>query len=174
MGFFSKILGDPNKKLLDKLQSKVDEINAKEASFQKRYFDLVQPFFIALEHPLTGIGLDVEQFQEMRQEFYISSSALRTLQETTGVESKVKGTDKGSSNSITFLIASMGFPTAILLLYMFFNQKIIKEKKWLWMLIMVVSVMSEPLLLKPFFVLFIVSGFTYVSYKITSYKQQIA
>ena len=36
----------------------------KEASFQKRYFDLVQPFFIALEHPLTGIGLDVEQFWE--------------------------------------------------------------------------------------------------------------
>jgi len=68
----------------------------------------------------------------------------------------------------------MGFPTAILLLYMFFNQQIIKEKKWLWMLIMVVSVMSEPLLLRPFFVLFIVSGFTYVFYKMTSYKQQIA
>ena len=35
MGLFSKILGDPNKKLLDKLQSKVNEINAKETFFQK-------------------------------------------------------------------------------------------------------------------------------------------
>ena len=146
----------------------------KEASFQKRYFDLIQPLFIALEHPLTGIGLDLEQFQNMRQEFYISSSSLSSLQEKTGVESKVRGTDKGSSNSITFLFAAMGFPIAILLLYMFFNQQIIKEKKWLWMLIMVVSVMSEPLLLRPFFFLFIVSGFTYVFYKMTSYKQQIA
>ena len=146
----------------------------KEASFQKRYFDLIQPLFIALEHPLTGIGLDVEQFQNMRQEFFISFSSLSSLQEQTGVESKVRGTDKGSSNSITFLFAAMGFPTAILLVYMFFKQQIIKEKKWLWMLIMVVSVMSEPLLLRPFFFLFIVSGFTYVFYKMTSYKQQIA
>ena len=146
----------------------------KEASFQKRYFDLIQPLFITLEHPLTGIGLDVEQFQNMRQEFFISFSSLSSIQEQTGVESKVRGTDKGSSNSVTFLFAAMGFPTAILLLYMFFKQQIIKEKKWLWMLIMVVSVMSEPLLLRPFFFLFIVSGFTYVFYKMTSYKQQIA
>ena len=146
----------------------------KEASFQKRYFDLIQPFFIALEYPLTGIGLDVEQFQNMRQEFYISSSSLSSLQEQTGVESKVRGTDKGSSNSVTFLFAAMGFPSAILLLYMFFKQTIIKERKWLWMLIMVVSVMSEPLLFRPFFFLFIVSGFTHVFYKVTSYKQQIA
>jgi len=146
----------------------------KEASFQKRYFDLIQPLFIAFENPLTGIGLDAEQFQNMRQEFYISSSSLSSLQEQTGIESKVRGTDKGSSNSITFLFAAMGFPTAILLVYMFFKQQIIKEKKWLWMLIMVVSVMSEPLLLRPFFFLFIVSGFTYIFYKMTSYKQQIA
>tara|TARA_B110001469_G_scaffold2707_1_gene2791 strand:+ start:2728 stop:3990 length:1263 start_codon:yes stop_codon:yes gene_type:complete len=146
----------------------------KQASFQKRYFDLIQPLFIALENPLTGIGLDVEQFQNMRQEFYISSSSLNAIQEKTGVESKVNGTDKGSSNSITYLMAAMGFPTAIFVLYMFFKQQIIKEKKWLWMLIMVASVMSEPLLLRPFFLLFIVSGFTYVFYKITSHKQQIA
>jgi hypothetical protein len=146
----------------------------KQASFQKRYFDLIQPLFIALENPLTGIGLDVEQFQNMRQEFYISSSSLNAIQEKTGVESKVNGTDKGSTNSITYLMAAMGFPTAIFVIYMFFKQQIIKEKKWLWMLIMVVSVMSEPLLLRPFFLLFIVSGFTYVFYKITSHKQQIA
>ena len=43
----------------------------KESSFQKRIFDLTQPLFIALENPLTGIGLDVFHFQEIRQEFYI-------------------------------------------------------------------------------------------------------
>ena len=100
----------------------------KEASFQKRLFDLTQPLFIAIEHPLTGIGLDIEQFQKMRKEFYFSSPALKSLQEQVGVESKVLGTDKGSSNSIMFLFAAMGFPTALLLLYMFFKQQIIKEK----------------------------------------------
>lgn len=146
----------------------------KEASFQKRLFDLTQPLFIAIEHPLTGIGLDIDEFQKMRKEFYFSSPALRSLQEKVGVESKTLGTDKGSSNSIMFLFAAMGFPTAIILLSMLFKQQIITEKKWLWMIIMIISVMSEPLLLRPFFFLFIVSGFNRVFYRITSHKKQIS
>ncbi|MBC8267001.1 MAG: O-antigen ligase family protein [Flavobacteriales bacterium] len=145
----------------------------KEASFQKRLFDLTQPFFIALENPLTGIGLDIDQFTKMRQEFYFSSNTLSALQQQIGIESKVSGTDKGSSNSVMFLLAAMGFPTAILFLYMFFKQQIIKEKKWLWMIIMLISVMSEPLLLRPFFFLFIISGFTNTFYKITSHQKQL-
>ena len=46
----------------------------RESSFQKRLFDLTQPFFIALENPLTGIGLDLESFQKEREEFYITSN----------------------------------------------------------------------------------------------------
>jgi len=143
-----------------------------ESSFQKRLFDLTQPLFIAIEHPLTGIGLDVEKFQEMRQEFYFTSSTINNLQEQIGIESKSKVTEKGSSNSVTFLMAAMGFPTALLLLYMFFKQQIIKDRKWLWMTIMVISVMSEPLLLRPFFFIFICSGFFSTFYKITAHKQQ--
>ena len=146
----------------------------KEASFQKRLFDLTQPFFIAAEYPLTGIGLDFNQFQKMREEFYFSSANLDALQDQIGVESKTAGTDKGISNSIMFLFASMGFPTTILFLYMFFNQQIINDNKWLLMIIMVISVMSEPLLLRPFFFIFIVSGFTQFFHRITSYKQQLS
>ena len=146
----------------------------RESSFQKRIFDLTQPIFIALEYPLTGIGLDLFQFQKIRQEFYISSGSLQTVNSLFGIDAKVEVTDKGSSNSIMFLLAGTGFPTTILLLYMFFNQQIIKDRKWLWMTIMVISVMSEPLLLRPFFFLFIISGFTHIFYKITLHKNQLA
>ncbi len=146
----------------------------KEASFQKRLFDLTQPLFIAAEYPLTGIGLDIFQFQQMREEFYFSSDNLQELQRQIGVESKTTGTDKGSSNSIMFLFAAMGFPTAIIFLFMFFKQQIILDKKWLLMIIMLVSVMSEPLLLRPFFFIFIVSGFTHFFYKFTSHKKQLS
>ncbi len=145
-----------------------------EASFQKRLFDLTQPLFIAIEHPLTGIGLDIDQFQKLRKEFYFSSSTLKSLQDQIGVESKSTGTDKGSSNSIMFLLAAMGFPTAILFIYMFFKQQIITEKKWLIMILMTISVISEPLLLRPFFFIFITSGFMNIFYKITSHKKQLA
>ncbi|MDG2435720.1 MAG: O-antigen ligase family protein [Polaribacter sp.] len=109
----------------------------KEASFQKRIFDLTQPVFIAMENPLTGIGLDVFQFQKIREEFYISSNSFIGITSTTEVS------DKGSSNSVMFLLAGTGFPTTLLLLYMFFKQKIIENKKWLFMIILFISVMSK-------------------------------
>tara|TARA_Y100000385_G_scaffold241749_1_gene258330 strand:+ start:307 stop:1566 length:1260 start_codon:yes stop_codon:yes gene_type:complete len=145
----------------------------RESSFQKRLFDLTQPLFIAIENPLTGIGLDIEQFQNIRSEFYFSSSTLQNIQEKVGIQSKVVGTDKGSSNSIMFLFASMGFPTAIILLLMLFNQSLILNQKNLFIFIVVILVMSEPLLLRPFFFMLIVSGFFNYFKKITSYKEQI-
>ena len=140
----------------------------KEASFQKRIFDLTQPVFIAMENPLTGVGLDNFQFQKIREEFYISSNSFIGITSTTEVS------DKGSSNSVMFLLAGTGFPTTILLVYMFFKQKIIENKKWLFMIILFISVMSEPLLLRPFFLIFIISGFYQIFYRIISHKQKIA
>ena len=141
---------------------------AKKTSFQKRIFDLTQPIFIAIDNPLTGIGLDVFQFQNIRKEFYISANSFIEIPSTIEVS------DKSSSNSVMFLLAGTGFPTTLLLLYMFFKQKIIEHKKWLFMIILFVSVMSEPLLLRPFFLIFIISGFHQLFYRITSHKQNIA
>ena len=145
----------------------------KEASFQKRLFDLTQPFYIALENPITGIGLDAEQFQKFREEFYFTSPTLNYIYNQTGVGLKVDVTDKGSSNSIMFLLAATGFPTACLFIYMFFKQQIIRDKKWLWMIIMLISVMSEPLLLRPYFFIFIVSGFMSAYQKMIPHKKQL-
>lgn len=145
----------------------------KEASFQKRLFDLTQPFYIALENPITGIGLDAEQFQRFREEFYFTSPTLNYIYNQTGVGLKVDVTDKGSSNSIMFLLAATGFPTTFIFIYMFFKQQIIKEKKWLWMMIMLISVMSEPLLLRPYFFIFVVSGFIHTYQKVILQKKQL-
>ena len=139
----------------------------KEGSFQKRIFDLTQPVFIAMDNPLTGVGLDVFQFQKIREEFYISSNSF------IGITSTIEVSDKGSSNSVMFLLAGTGFPTTLLLLYMFFKQKIIENKKWLFMIILFISVMSEPLLLRPFFLIFIISGFHQIFYRVTSHKQML-
>ena len=146
----------------------------RDVSFQIRLFDLVQPFAIALEHPLTGIGLDRDQFVKYRFNYFISMNFLTNINEYSGLKLKKNSTYQGSTNSLMFLLAGTGFPTTILLLYMFFKQQIIKDKKWLWMTIMLISVLSEPLLLRPFFFIFIISGFMHIFHKITSHKQQIA
>ena len=146
-----------------------------QGSFQKRLFDLTQPFFIALENPVTGIGLDLFQFQKIREEFYISSSSLANINTLIGADSRIDTyiTDKGSSNSVMFLFAATGFPTALLLLYMFFKQRIVQNNRALWLIILLFSIMSEPLLLRPFFFIFIISGFIYIFSKITSNKKLI-
>ena len=129
-----------------------------EASFQKRFFDMVQPFFIAVENPITGIGLDLKKFQEYRYNFILSSSAFERFQRQTGVELKMTGTDEGSSNSFMFLLATMGFPTGLFFIYMFFKQKTIKKRDKMFIVIIVLSLISSPLFLRPFFFIFILSG----------------
>ena len=129
-----------------------------ESSFQKRLFDLTQPFFIALQNPLTGVGLDIIQFQEIRKEFYFKSKRLNTLQDKFGIESKSKTTEKGSSNSVMFLLASLGFPFSILFIYFSIKQNIFMHKKSLFTFVFFLIVMSQPLLLRPFFFTFIISG----------------
>ena len=143
-----------------------------EASFQKRLFDLTQPLFISLEYPLTGVGLDNDRWQEVRSEFYINSNLNNTLRQV-GVEQKVETTSRGSSNSVMYMLAGMGFPTTILFLFMFIKQQIVVKDRFVWFLILFLSIMSEPLLFRPFFLIFIMSGFLHFSYKIVKQKEQL-
>ena len=134
---------------------------------------MTQPFFIALENPITGVGLDIVQFQKVREEFYINSNLNNILTEV-GIQQKLETTSKGSTNSIMYMLAGMGFPTTILFIFMFIKQKIIIKHRFLWFIISVLSVMSEPLLFKPFFLIFIISGFNYFFLKIINHNKQMA
>ena len=144
-----------------------------ESSFQKRLFDLTQPLFIAIENPLTGVGLDIVRFNEVREEFYINLDLNSSLNQI-GIEQKVETTSRGSTNSVMYMLAGMGFPTAFLFIYMFIKQQIIKRHRLMWFIIAFISVMSEPLLFRPFFFMFIASGFTHTFYSITSHKKQLS
>ncbi len=143
-----------------------------ESSFQKRLLDLTQPLFIASQNPLTGVGLDIDNFQKVREEFYINSDLNDVLRQF-GIEQKTETTSKGSTNSVMYMLAGMGFPTAILFMFMFIKQQIVKNDRFIWFLITFFTVMSEPLLLRPFFFIFILSGFFHFIYKITNHKKQL-
>ena len=143
-------------------------------SFQKRLFDFTQPLFIAASHPVTGVGLDLDQFQKLRYEFYIDTESLELINETLGVSLKAAGTSAGSANSITFLIAAMGFPTGLLFVFMFLRQKIINDHRLIFYFIVFTSVMAEPLFLRPFFFVFIISGFYHYFLKFTDNNVEIS
>ena len=130
----------------------------KSSSFQKRYLDLIQPTAIAFKHPLTGVGLDREHFQRYRSEFLMDDNFGSFIEKSTGYERQAESTEKGSSNSITYLMAAMGFPISIFLIYCLFKQKLFTHKKEIFMLVVIISILSEPLLLRPFFLILILSG----------------
>ena len=130
----------------------------KSSSFQKRYLDLIQPTAIAIKNPITGIGLDREHFQRYRSEFLMEDDFGKIIEESTGYERQAEFTEKGSSNSVTFLIATMGFPVSLFLLYCLLKQQLFKHKKSIFMIVILVSILSEPLLFRPFFLILILSG----------------
>lgn len=144
----------------------------KSSSFQKRLIDLTQPFYIALENPLTGIGLDLDSFQKEREEFYVNSNLNDALFDY-GLQQNLETSSKGSTNSIMYMLAGMGFPTTILFLYMLTKQQIVRRDRILWISLILISVMSEPLLLRPFFFIFIISGFMYLFKRIVESKSVI-
>ena len=124
--------------------------NENASSMNKRIFDLVQPLAIAVDHPITGIGLDIEHFQKYRSEYFLDSKTQNLL--------TVQHTEKGSTNSITFLIAATGFPISLFLLYALIKQDLFIRRKRVFMTVIIISVLSEPLLLRPFFLILIASG----------------
>ena len=91
-------------------------------------------------------------------------------QQQIGIELKSKVTEKGSSNSVTFLMAAMGFPVAFFLFYCLLKQELFTKRKGIFMTIIIISIFSEPLLLRPFFLIFIVSGMISIFNKYTKQK----
>ena len=142
-----------------------NKVSERVSSMNKRIFDLVQPLSIAAENPITGIGLDAEHFQRYRSEYYLDNNTQSFL--------TLSSTEKGSSNSITFLIAATGIPMSLFLLYCFFKQDLFSHRKNIFLAVITISVLSEPLLLRPFFLIFIVSGMFLVISKFTNHKKEL-
>ncbi|MDC3050233.1 hypothetical protein OA171_00165 [Flavobacteriales bacterium] len=123
-------------------------------SFQARLFDLVQPFYMVSQNPMTGVGLDDEKFIKIRQNPSFSLS-LKTIDFTNVKE-------KGSTNSIMFFLAAAGIPfTLLILLMLYFQNFIIEKRKWFFIFIFI-SLMTEPIMLRPFFLTFVMSGGIYL------------
>ena len=128
-------------------------------SFQVRFFDLVQPLYMAYENPFTGVGLDDEQFTSLR------SSTAYSLNLDYVSFSNVN--NKGSTNSIMFFLAAAGIPFTILILAMLYQQQFILEKRNWFFIFIIISLMTEPIMLRPFFLTFVMSGGIHLFNKFT-------
>ena len=127
-----------------------DKIGERSNSFQARYFDLIQPLQMVYEYPFSGVGLDDEQFMYLRQKS-IYSINLEVL-DFSNLE------EKGYTNSIIFFLAATGIPFTILVLFCLYSQDLVFENKIWFFIFMIICLMSNPVLLRPFFLTFVMSG----------------
>tara|TARA_B100001750_G_C15386943_1_gene535410 strand:- start:253 stop:972 length:720 start_codon:yes stop_codon:yes gene_type:complete len=126
-----------------------DKITGEGAnSALKRNIDLVQPFLLAFDHPLTGVGLDDQMYVIEKDKYEVKN--INAYEGSFG---------RGTSNSITFLFAILGFPTAIFFIFCLLRQNFVINNKLLFSIILFVSLFFEPVIFKPFFLVFLVSGF---------------
>lgn len=126
----------------------------KKTSSMVRIYDLVQQVYVVKDNFITGVGLDDQRYQVIRAKYGLPEA----WQQLLGYNQL----ERGSSNSILFILATMGVFMGGILIYAFSRQMFIKEKPRLVLFLLIVSVMSEPLLLKPFFITFIFSGLMYM------------
>ena len=127
-------------------------------SYEARRFDALNSFNIILDNPF-GIGFSHEKYQEMaRNNIY-------------NIQSLVK-TDRASTNGIFILFVSTGIFFGFVFLTMLFFQNILQKNRFLFFLIIIFSLTSEPLFFSPFFLTFALSSLVSSKQSIFNFKYE--
>lgn len=114
-------------------------------SSQWRTYDTLMGLFVISRNPLTGIGISEDKyFNEMKNSF------IRVNGESMNIE-------RGNTNSIILICLYFGIPLSIVILYKIYHQNLFK-KKWLFFSLLMICLASEPLIIRTFFSLLLISS----------------
>lgn len=128
-----------------------------------RIMDVVQQAVVIESNFMTGVGIDDQRYAIIRSQYKVKGYYEDQTQTVT--------IDRGSTNSILFIWATMGFPIGCLWLYAYIKQPFVQHKKLLFSVLILLAVFVEPLLLKQFFVTFMMGGFMSMYYSLR-YKKK--
>jgi hypothetical protein len=106
-----------------------------------------------VNNPWIGTGLYYDRYMS------VLSSSLQISKSTTEEHINSSSVKHASStNSFLRLYVQFGIPLGLLFTIALFKQTLVPDKKYLFAIIIILSVSSSPLMMTPFFFLFIVSG----------------
>ena len=126
----------------------------KSGSGATRFLNTVSALHTIYEHPFIGTGFDFQNYtNELDKSFLKSQSLLSSYVDSEKVKSL------SSTNSFLRLYVQFGIPIALILTIGLFKQTLIPRYKFIFAVIIIVSTSSAPLMLTPFYFLFMLSGF---------------
>lgn len=124
-----------------------------QQSSELRTYDALMGLYIISKYPFTGIGIDNDKYKKETGLSFVE------------VNGKNLTIERGNTNSIILLCLYFGIPLAIIILYRVYHQRLF-EKKWLFFIILIVCLMSEPLITRMFFYLLLMSSIKIKSSKL--------
>ena len=119
--------------------------DAGSISFSARTYDILMGTLIITQHPLTGIGINENNYFEA------------TTTAEVVIDGETVSEARGNTNTILSLFLYFGIPIATFLLIALYRQNLFKHK-FVFFVIMLLSLMSEPLLVVYFFILLLLSS----------------
>lgn len=133
---------------------KVNDDNATndQTSSAFRIYDFMEGVSITSQYPLTGIGLSEDTYKAVK-------NASNTIFANYSQDFTNLVLDRRSSNSVMYFLTRFGIPFSLGCFIILYRQSLFAKKKWLFFLIVMLSNLSEPLLISPFFILIAASGF---------------
>ncbi|MGB0294930.1 MAG: O-antigen ligase family protein [Flavobacteriaceae bacterium] len=104
-------------------------------------------------NPLVGTGFDYQRYaEELNKEFRKYQSAVSSYVDSDKVNSA------SSTNSFLRLYVQFGIPIGLVLTISIFKQTLIPRHKFIFAVVIISSCLSAPMMLTPFYFLFIASG----------------
>lgn len=126
----------------------------KSGSGAVRIVNTIRSIKAISNNPILGTGLFWKSYiLELNSQLVDSKSTSKSF-----VDSNKVSKDSALTNSFLKLFVQLGIPIGIILTIALFKQTLIPNNKFLFAIIIILSVSSAPLLFSPFFFLFIVSG----------------
>lgn len=142
---------------------------SKITSFWARYYDSEMAIRIAADNPVFGVGfLDLENYLKIKNK-YLYRDILGINIDESFIDTNMDSS--GNSNSFIKIAATFGIPFFLLFLLSLLSQTVIENDKLLFNTMLIVFIITEPLALTPFFLIFFVSGAINIFYKKYSFRK---
>jgi len=126
----------------------------KSGSGASRFLNTVSALHTIYNNPFIGTGFNYDNYTAELDKSFSNSQALIS----SYVDSE-KLRSVSSTNSLFRLYVQFGIPVALILTIGLFKQTLIPRCKFIFAVIIIVSTSSAPLMLTPFYFLFMISGF---------------
>jgi len=129
-----------------------------------RFYYTYQYLLIIKDHFIFGAGLTLDTFEKMQLRNY----DIRFMGEFVG-DNRVSG----GTNSIVMMLAMLGVPIGLALLYALYRQSIFVREKKLIFIIFLMALSAEPIALRAFFVFLMMNGINVIIKSILTKRQYV-